>query len=311
MGRAIACVFLGLLSACEGPPEPIDAAIDVDAGSDAGPPCVPPVDDPFACEDRTPDPSCAAHWVVGVTGRIVTSAGEPVENGRAQLCVRVAPDETLVCLLPPRTDANGEFAIVLPEELRCVNRAAMRAIAPARPLATTYCPIDFVVGNEPIVDLGAAYVLHPVVAATVPPVGDEIAQRDVTFADGLVLTLAPVDLPSVAEYEGLSGAPVSVSATECFSRGSTFDGAYAFNPEAEVVAGAAVSIPNEAGLAPGAIVDLFVLGGLETRLIDGSSVEEGVLAAFGPATVTADGARIVSDADTRLPYLSWLVWRAR
>lgn len=311
MGRWIACVSLGLLFACEGAPDPVDAAIDVDVGTDAGVACMPPVDDPFACEDLTPGPSCEAHWVVGVTGRIETFAGEPVDNGRAQLCVRVAPDDTLVCLLPPRTDANGEFSIVVPEELRCVTRAAMRAIAPARPLATTYCPIQFVVGNEPIVDLGAAYVLHPVVPATVPPIGDEIAQREVTFADGLVLTLAPIDFPSATEYEGLAGAPVDVSATDCFSGGSTFDGAYVFNPEAEVEAGAAVSIPNEAGLAPGAIVDLYVLGGLETRLIDGSSVEEAELAVFGAATVSTDGARIVGDPDTRLPYLSWLVWRAR
>ena len=311
MGRTIVCVFLGLSFACEGTADPVDAAIDVDAGTDAGVPCVPPADEPFACEELTPDPGCDAHWVVGVTGRIVTSAGEPVDNGRAQLCVRIAPDDALVCLLPPRTDVNGEFSIVVPEELRCVNRAVMRAIAPTRPLATTYCPIAFTVGNEPIVDLGDPYVLYPVVAATVPPIGDEIAQRDVVFADGLTLTLAPIDLPSATEYEGLSGAPVAVSSTACFSRGSTFDGAYVFNPEAEVEAGAAVSIPNEAALAAGTIIDLYVLGGLETRLIDGSLVEEGELARFGPATVSTDGVRIVSDADTRLPYLSWLVWSVR
>lgn len=301
--------LLLLLVACDGAPEPRDAGA-TDAGEDAGE-CIPPDDDPYGCEDLTPDPSCPASWVVGVTGRIQTAAGVGVEGARPQLCVRLHPDDVLVCLSPPATDANGDFAIVVPAELRCMTRAAMRAIAPRMPLATTYCPVHFAPGAGPIVAIAEPYVLHPVEPAVVPPIGDEVAQRDVAFPGGLVLTLAPVDLPMAGDYEALSGGAVEVAATGCFAGDLAPDGAYAFDPETSVDAGAAVSIPNSTGLAAGTEVDLYVLGGLETRLIDGTQVEEGVLGRVGPATVSADGTAIVGGPDSRLPYLSWLVWKVR
>ncbi len=300
--------LLLLLASCDGAPAPGDAGLD--AGEDAGA-CVPPADDPFGCEDLAPDPSCPATWVVGVTGRIQTAAGVGVASARAQLCVRLHPDDALVCLSPPETDADGDFAIVVPEELRCMTRAAMRAIAPRMPLATTYCPMHFEAGDGPIVAIAEPYVLHPVAPAVVPPIGGALGQRDVTFPGGLVLTLAPVDLPMAGDYEALTGGAVDVAATACFAGDLAPDGAYAFDPETTVEAGAAVSIPNAAGLAPGTEVDLYVLGGLETRLIDGTAVEEGVLGRVGPATVSADGAAIVGGPDSRLPYLSWLVWKVR
>ncbi|MCB9594213.1 MAG: hypothetical protein H6719_15885 [Sandaracinaceae bacterium] len=246
-----------------------------------------------------------------MTGRIQTAAGVGVAGARAQLCIRLHPDDRLVCLGPPETDANGDFVIIVPEEIRCLDRAAMRAIAPRMPLATTYCPVELDVSGGPTVALTEPFVLQPVVAADVPPVGDETAQRDVTFPDGLVLTLAPVDFPLSEDYPALAGAPVDVAATECFAGGVTLDGAYAFDPETIIDAGAAVSIPNTEALAPGAVVDLYVLGGLETRLLDGTMVEEAELGLVGAATVSADGTAIVSDADSRIPYLSWLLWKNR
>ena len=311
MLRSLRFVLVLLALGCDPAVDPIDAGVDAGDGLPDAQVCTPPDDDPFGCEDLTQDPACPASWVVGVTGRIETSAGVGVENARAQLCVRLHPDDRLICLSPPATDANGDFTIVLPIELRCLNRAAMRAIAPRMPLATTYCPVEFEVGADPIVAIADPYVLHPTTAGTVPPVGDENAQREVTLPDGLVLTLAPVDFPSHDDYLELAGARVDASATTCFAEGVVFDGAYVFQPEAEVLAGAAVSIPNTDGLAPDAEVDLYILGGLETRLIDGTMVEEGVIAQVGPATVSADGTMIVAGPDSRIPYLSWLTWKAR
>ncbi len=304
------------LAACGGPGGADAGAGGTDAGADAGPEdasvCTPPADDPFGCEDLTPDPACGASWVVGVTGRIVTEAGTGVEGARAQLCVRVHPDDGLVCLPPPAADADGRFAIVVDGTVRCQSRAAMRAIAPGMPFGTTYCPVEYPAGGGPIFDVGDPYVLHPVVdAADVPPVGDATAQREVTFADGLVLTLAPIDIPLAGDYEALSGAPVDPAAAGCFAGGLVLDGAYTFRPETTVDAGAAVSIPNTGGLASGTEVDLYVLGGLETRLLDGTEVEEGTLGLVGPATVSADGTAIVGGPDSRLPYLSWLLWKVR
>ncbi|MEZ4338374.1 MAG: hypothetical protein R3B82_17265 [Sandaracinaceae bacterium] len=318
MPRTLRFALALFLVACDGSggadagTDATDAGVG-DAGEDAMvDACTPTPDDPFGCEDLTPDPACPASWVVGVTGRIETADGAAVENARAQLCVRLYPDDLLTCLPPPVTDAEGRFAIVVDDGARCQNHAAMRAIAPGMPLATTYCPVDYPAGGGPIFEIPDPYALHPVVDATdLPPVGDESAQRDVTFADGLVLTLAPVDIPLSGDYERLAGAPIDPAAAACFSGGLVLDGAYGFRPETPVDAGAAVSIPNTAGLDPGTEVDLYVLGGLETRLLDGTEVEEGTIGLVGPATVSADGTAIVGGADSRLPYLSWLLWKVR
>lgn len=314
MARALRVLLVFLVCGCELSTVPVDAGSPDgglgDTGVDAG--CTPPAGDPFGCEDQTTDPACPAHWVVGTVGQVTRADGSPVENARAQLCVRVHPDDRLVCLLPPATDADGRFAIVVPEELRCLTRAAMRALAPREPLASTYCPVEFPADNLPIVDLGAPYVLHSVEPADVPALGDPSAPRDVTFPGGIVLNLAPEDLPSTTDYEELSGAPVDVTATECFAGGEVFDGAYVFGSDLPLDPGAAITLPNDSGLAPGSLVDLYVLGGIETRLIDGSHVEEAELATFGTATVSPDGSALVGDfVETRFPYLSWLLWRAR
>jgi len=312
--RFAPAVLLLTLAACDGDPDDAaDAGPGADAGGggvDAGDECMPPDDDPFMCESLEADPACEGTWVVGVTGTVQTASGAAVVGGRAQLCVRLYPDERLVCLLPPMTGDAGDFAIVVPEDIRCLTRAEMRALAPGQSLATTYCPVEFS-GLGPIFDLPEPYVLHPVVAATVPPVGDETAPREVPFADGVILTVAPEDFASDDDYLALAGAPVDVAATECFADGEAFDGAYVFEPEGELRNGASVSIPNDAGLAPGAVVDLYILGGLDTLLLDGTMVPEGEVATIGTATVSADGARIESDDETLVPYLSWLLWTAR
>ena len=202
-------LFRSLLVACDGGTTPADGgevldAATADAAADAG--CTPPPGEPFACEDLTPDPACGARWVVGVTGRIETTLGAPVDGARAQLCVRVHPSEVLICLPPPVADAEGAFVIVVPREARCQSRAAMRAIAPGRGLATTYCPVALDASAGPLVEVAAPYRLPPVTAAAAPPRGDPDAERDVVFSDGAVLTIAPSALPSTDEYAGLAGA---------------------------------------------------------------------------------------------------------
>lgn len=296
-----------------------DAGADagaMDAGEapmDAGEPGCDAGADPFSCEDLTPDPSCPASWVVGLTGTVVDEAGAPVQGAFTQACLRLHPDDSLVCLSPPPggTAADGSFAIVIPESLRCINRAVMRVIAPTLPFATTYCPIVFGPDVTPIFDVADPYVMRPVAPATVPARGDETMARDVTFPDGVVLTLAPRAIPMSGDYDELAGGTVDASATACFAGGETFDGAYVFSPESPVTGGARVSLPNADGLSPGAQVDLFLLGGLETYLLDGTMIEEAELGSVGTATVSADGTVIETDPGSELPYLSWLVWKAR
>ena len=288
-----------------------DAARD-GAPEDAG--ACDPEPDPLACEDLTPDPSCEARWTVAIRGRVTRlEDGEGVEGARPQLCARVSPDDRLVCLIPPSTDADGRFTIVVPEEIRCLNRAAMRVVAPRRPLAALYCPFPLngpETGDGVVVDLPAPFALTATTPAEAPPRGDAAAPREVRFDGDVTLTLAPDALATLDGYESLAGGPLPEEARGCFADGRPLLGAYAFTPEGPLGSPAALSLPNDAGLAPGATVDLFVLGGLETRLPDGTLVEEAELAAFGTATVSADGARIVSDAAS-LPYLSTVAWQAR
>ena len=301
-----------LLSACGSPaPDALDSGLGAgDAGPDDDAGC--DVDaDPLACEDLSPNPACAARYVVGLRGQIEELDGTPIEGARPQLCARVSPDDNLVCLVPPMSEADGRFTIVVPEEVRCLARGALRMIAPGRSLATTYCPLELP-GAATVVELGEAFALQPVRPAIALPTRGEGSQpREVSFEGGLTLTLAPDDLSLSDAYEALEGAPVPVDPAPCFAQGQALDGLVAFRPEVDIAGGAALRIPNDAGLAPGAVVDLFVLGGLETQLLDGTDIEEAELVRFGSATVDSAGEAIVSDAGSELPYLSWLGWAAR
>ena len=90
------------------------------------------------------------------------------------------------------------------------------------------------------------------------------------------------------------------------------DGLWAFWPESAVDGvGFPVRIPNTGNLAAGTQVDLFVLGGLECNLDDGTHVPEGVWSQYGTGTVRADGAVIESDAGSGLPCFTWFGYRAR
>ena len=306
-------ILLALLAGCGPPGAASDAAPDssaADASADGtvdADGCTPDPD-PIVCEDLTPDPSCAGRWVVGVRGAIAETDGTPIEGAFAQLCARTAPDDALFCLSPAMSGADGRFTVVAPEEIRCLGRAAMRVLAPGRMFATTYCPVELAGSSAPVVEVGEPYELFSVDAASAPLRDDETVVRDVVFDGGVTLSLAPDALVG-DDYDELAGARVDIADAVCLP--IAVDAAYAFAPEGPIETGASVVIDNDLGLAPGAMVDLFVLGGLETRLSDGTLVEEGELAMFGTATVSADGTRIVGDSGAELPYLSWLAWRAR
>ncbi len=98
----------------------------------------------------------------------------------------------------------------------------------------------------------------------------------------------------------------------CFAEGLDLLGLYAFAPEVAVLGatgGFPIRIPNVHGLADGTRVDLFVLGGLDTFLPDGTQVHEAAFEAYGTASVS--GGMIVRDVGSELPYLSWLGYRVR
>ncbi|MGE0790831.1 MAG: hypothetical protein AB7S26_34470 [Sandaracinaceae bacterium] len=318
--RSAALGLALLLVACDPASDPdagTDASVDagaMDAGTDASPPGCDAGADPFSCESLERDPSCGAAgaWVVGVSGQVVDDTGAPIEGAFTQLCLRSYPDDALTCLAPPMTAVDGSFAIVIPEAFRCLSRAVMRVLAPTRPLGTTYCPVEFAAGTEGIVALDDPFVLYAVSPpAGLPDPGDLTMPREIAFADGLKMTFAPDDLSLSTDYADLASGVVGPSATECFAAPGALDGAYVFWPETSIEGGTPVSIPNTGALAPGTVVDLFVLGGLQIYLLDGTLLEEAELATIGTATVSTDGASIDSDVGTLVPALNWLAWKAR
>lgn len=331
LAHLLGAVGLGLAAAAcsdSGNDDPVDAGFAADQGTtadlgvsvDSG---VPPADSGVALDatvgpdsgscfietppDPTPDPSCTADWLTVVKGDLVRAAGGPVEDARAQLCLRT-PTDVLRCLRPVATCADGHFEISVPEEARCVAHGALRMLLPTGGYATTYCELPVV--NPPVVTLATAlrlYSTNPV--ANLPPAGELSTARDVTFEGGLVASLIPND--TYVEYGDLAARKISAAdPVPCFLEGQPApDGLWAFSPEGDIVGtGAPLVIPNTTGLPAGSTVRLYVLGGLDCTLSDGTLVPESEWREYGNAQVSADGTVIEG---ARLPCLTWFGYRAQ
>lgn len=257
--------------------------------------------------DFTPDPSCEADWVVVVNGDVVEEDGTPVAGAKSQLCVRIgSPDGNLICLRPEDSDDNGEFSILAPESARCVGGGSMRVFVPVSDLATTYCHID-TENDGGTLDLADDIVLFGTDAvADLPEYGDPTVPRAVTFPGGLeIAEFVPDDLGFTfgeEAYANLGARRVDPNADGLCFVDTELDGLWAFRVEANSESGFDFRFPNDDGYEAGATVNLFVLGGLETKLDDGTQVEETVFEQYGTATVSEDGAWV----EGRIPAFTWL-----
>lgn len=257
--------------------------------------------------------SCTAEFgfFSHVRGFVMAPGGAPIAGAKAQFCVHTA-DRQFVCLRPVDSGADGVYTVELPEAVRCVDRAAMRVLLPRTGRATVYCELDRTAG--PVVKITEPSVLFGTpLATTLPPEGDPAAARDVTFDDGLVLEVTPeLYYSGTGSYDRLSGRRVPPDAVGLCGDASTFDGLYAFYQEGVMSPpGWPLSIPNATGLTAGALVDLQVLGGLDCRLLDGTSVAEATWASFGDGVVSPDGATIESADGVGLPCFTWLGYRLK
>ncbi len=214
-------------------------------------------------------------------------------------------------LAPPSSDASGYWNQSIDEDNRCINEIAMRAVLPDAGFATTYCHVPLALTHG-ILEIRDPIVLYDIDrVASLPPLADADAPRDVMLADGLVLEVTP-SVFFGDEYDHLAASRIPVADPPCFAEGLDLLGLYAFGPEVAVLGatgGFPIRIPNVHGLADGTRVDLFVLGGLDTFLPDGTQVHEAAFEAYGTASVS--GGMIVSDVGSELPYLSWLGYRVR
>ena len=143
--------------------------------------------------------------------------------------------------------------------------------------------------------------LFEVVRHALPPYGDPSTAREVSLGDALVVQLRPESIGDDGVYARLGAVRIGPSRS-CVPAAQRLDGLLAAGPEAAVDAPFRILA---SGLPSGARVTLHVIGGLDTRLADGSIVEEGALAAFGEGLVGVDGT-ITPEPTVLLPPVGWL-----
>ena len=252
------------------------------------------------------DPGCAGQTIAFVSGLVIDENSNPVVGAKAQSCMRVNPTGQLLCLQPGDTGADGTFSVAIPDSARCVDEVTSRVLQPLANRATQYClnPLP----QSTILQVEEPIVLYSTEPATTVPSG----AGTVVFADGMEIDVDPALLFS--DITKVAAGKVDPSARGlCFLEGEpTPDALYTFSPEADVVDGTfPIRVPNDKGLAAGAKVDLFVLGGLDCHLADGSLVEEAHWEQYGTGTVDPSGAFIASDAGSHLPCMTWFGYQAQ
>lgn len=267
----------------------------------------------------TRDGSCATDngWVSAIRGWVSAPGGAPLAGAKVQACITAA-DSIFSCLSPVDVNDEGVFTITMREDIRCLKKAALRVWKPGSGRVTFYTPID-ISGEDSVVRLAEPIVLPWAKPATdLPPKGDEEAARPVVFDDGLVLDVTPsMYWSGTGRYECFAGRRIPTDAVGLLPSSRDFDGLYGFFPEGEMgiegetSVGYPLTIPNTTGIPANATVELFILGGLECHLLDGSKVDEGYWAKFGEATVSADGATISSNPGQGLPCLNWFAYRLK
>ena len=294
-GEASAATDSGAADAAPGDAAPADSSVDADVDADV---------------DAELDAGlvCGAVEVRQVRGAILDETGAGLEGARPQVCARLWPDDRLSCLTPPFSAADGSFEVAVPTDASCMTHAAMRIFRAG--YGTGYCPFELtsIDGIVSIPEPLTVFSSRPPVAA--PPEGDPAAAREARFDGGLTLEVVPDRLGLGLDYASLGARRVPVDPALCFDGAGDAIAAWVFADEGPVVgAPFPIAIDNDLGLGPGDTVELFVLGGLETRLSDGTLVDEATLGRIGSATVSADGATLRSAPGEGLPYFSWLVIR--
>lgn len=295
----------------DGPNPPVDAGTKVDTGvveNDAGTPVdAGPADTGI---DLTPDPTCQGTWVVLVNGRLTTESGGGIE-AKAQVCIRINPSNNQLCLRPADSDSNGDFTVTVPLEARCTNSMVMRAVKPLTSYAASYCDVPVSASSGSVLNLPEEVALYETtMATTLPPEGQGDQARSVVFADGLEMDVTPDEFRG--DYSMIGSKRIGATDPRpCFlPQGENYDGVIALAPEEDVVDVAfPVRIPNDTGLAPGATVDLFVLGGLSCKLVGSDEqLEEGLWHNYGTATVNGAGT-FIEGGD--VPCFNWFGYKAQ
>jgi hypothetical protein len=252
-------------------------------------------------------PGCGGTTVSEIRGWVVDRIGRPIDAAKAQLCV-VDAMGTTNCLRPADSGPDGVFSIVIGDDYRCLGQAAFRVIKPGSGRAPMYCNavLPEPSGNTKLT-FEDPFVLYAGIAAEVlPPVGDEMSELTVKFANGVELDVILFDL--VSPYAELGMRTVGTDERGlCFLDAGQTPPAklYAFSPDSTIYGEAKIRFPNDLELAAGSQVDVSILGGLGCER-NGEHIAEGAWTSIGTGTVNADGTMIVPDEGTALTCLTWI-----
>ncbi len=266
-------------------------------------------------EDRVAAADCTSSWIAAATGRVVDNTGAPIEGASVGYCV--FGNGLGNCLAYVKTTKNGWYNYPISKNYRCVDKAAVHALAPAatnQRLSESYCT-PTLTPNRGVLDNATDEVLYRLAAPTsIPPLGDIKQSRTVTFPGDIEVTLTPDAITESDQYERLSAAPIDPAARPCFvPKDLTLDGLVAFSPNMNVAVFSdnpvkiGAKLPTT--LPEGTAVDLYLLGGVGTQLDTEHAVEEGTLAKFGTGKVT--GGRVVPDSGSELTALTVVGYKRR
>jgi hypothetical protein len=263
------------------------------------PPCVLP-EEPCISEACHAPPfalECVGGW-------ILDGAGDPIPGQGVSPCVHD------VCYRAS-TREDGWFAVPLPPDPPI--EVIKFSFPGTGPRLRPFCRLDALCDGS--VHLCATFVLREgPTSGTAIPEGELAGEIRVEAEDGAALLLpagAEIEIsPGAERWMALSRYPLEEDAP-CFVDPAdpplalyavTPSSSYVFVPSSHTMTPAGLDLPNPTGLAPGAEVDVWVLGGVYTTHID---IEEGDWIRRAGAVVSMDGARIRTRPGEGIGYLTW------
>ena len=233
---------------------------------------------------------CDATYLEKVSGTVLDYQRRPVSAAKAQVCV-YTPTKDSICIGPVETDDNGRWTIALPNDFRCVVKGSSRVVDPGGNRVTDVCGFNASTTSD--LDLGDMVLTE----GTHEWTKDDLT---LTHADGVTLVFDHQDALDNVNADIEVALDFNVSET-CFGNRYRSNYRVAITPEGWAD-GITLSALPAGQLPDGAIVDIFLIGGLYSELPNGEILSQGDTWHFTTATVAHGRIRVAQ----KLPFLGWL-----
>jgi hypothetical protein len=278
-----------------------DGDADSDGDADGDPPCT---TSDSACVDE----GCHAgpYDITCVGGTVVDPAGSAMAGTNVVVC-------TGMTCFTGETDASGWFAVGVTAS---VGEVTIYFNSEA-PIHSPFCAFRELCDGA--IHLCDEFVLYPAPTSGLALSHGQVLEADtrvVADDDGAIILRAgseaymPLGAP---EWIALTRFPLDEHAPCFIDPANPPVALYSVTPSdvmvieqgtdmAPVLEAAGLDLPNDAGLAAGATVDIFVLGG--SHPLD-AGMTEGEWRAWTTAIVSAEGSRIQTPVGEGIGYLTW------